>query len=160
MKKFLSFVIALCMILPLLAGCGKTDKVDVPAQMEYQLDDTGVTITLPTELGFERMESELNDYFGVGGNGEWCIIVNLDDKTEYTLEEYAKESAKVNNAQEAKLDADGNYYFTYETDEYHFYTVVRENQKNFYRVAFYCFNDVWDSYKDSFPAWASTIKVS
>ena len=158
MKKFLIVALALCLMLGIFSGCNAETET-VPAEMEYQLDDTGASIVLPTELGFERMESELNDYFGIGANGEWCIIVNRDEKTEYTLEDYAKESAKVNNADDALKDADGNYYFIYETEEYHFYTAVREGQQYYYRVAFYCFNDVWDSYKDRFSTWASTIQV-
>lgn len=159
MKKFLCTFFVFCIMISLLAGCGESDET-LPPEMDYKLGETGVTVTLPTELGFEQMESEINEFFGVGASGDWSIIVNRDEKGDYPIKEYADLTAKANYAEQACQDSDGNYYFIYESDEYHYYTAVREGAECYYRVAFYCFNDVWQNYEDSFAQWAATIQVA
>lgn len=160
MKKFFCAVLALSLFAGIFAGCGNAGGETKPApDMEFKLGETGVVVTLPGDLGFGQMESSLNDYFGVGGNGEWCIIVNQDEKSDYTLEEYAKLTAEANDSNRVQKDADGNYYFIYKNDEYHFYTAIRETQDSFYRVAFYCFKDVWGNYSERFAQWATTIEI-
>ena len=161
MKKITCVLLAMCLICCMLSACGGTGGKEetLPAEMTVSFGDTGAKITLPTELGFEQMASELNEYFGVGANGEWSIIVNTDEKGDYTLDEYAELTAKANDANRAVKDADGNYYFTYNNEGYRFYTAVREGANKYYRVAFYCFSDVWSDYADNFALWATTIEV-
>lgn len=158
MKKLLCLVLVLCLAACALVGCGGPEET-TPRDMEIALGDTGVRVTLPADLGFAQQESSLNDYFGVGASGEWCIIVNQDEKSDYTLKEYAELTAEANGSDRAQQDADGNYYFIYENEEYHFYTAVRETADSYYRVAFYCFKDVWSSYGDRFAQWATTIMI-
>lgn len=164
MKKLACVLLAMCLICGILSACGGgagaggKDETE-PKEIVVDFGETGAKITLPGELGFEQMTSELNEYFGVGANGEWSIIVNTDEKGDYTLEEYAELTAEANEATRAIKDPDGNYYFTYKNEGYHFYTAVREGAQKYYRIAFYCFGDVWSDYADSFAQWASTIEV-
>ena len=124
------------------------------------LGDTGITVELPSEYKFKEKTSKINDYFGQAFSGEWSIIVNHEEKDDFAgLDEYAQASAKANNAGKAKLASDGNYYFEYKNGEYHFYTAVRQNNKYYYRIAFYCFEEDWLKYKDNFEKWATTIKL-
>lgn len=159
MKRFLSVALLVALMVLLLAACGEP-KVETPKTLDYTLGDTGVVVTLPTELGFERMESELNEFFGVGANGEWSIIVNMDENDAYTLEEFIDYTAKANGADGAKKTANGNFYFTYEDEGYSFYTVALEHNSCYYRVTFYCFSDVWNDYKDNFVDWATTVRIA
>lgn len=175
MKKFTAIILVFGMIFALTA-CGNsnttTDKTSSPEQDEISEDfaiplgDTGVKVAIPAEMGFEMYESERNDYYGGGPNGEWRIIVNAEPKSDYadcTLADYAGLSAKANNGEVAQ-DADGNYYFTYTNavspaESYTFYTAVRENEDKYYRVAFYCFSELWDVYSPMFSEWATTIVI-
>ena len=158
MKRLLSVALLVSLMIVFLAACGEP-KVEVPETLEYKLGDTGVVVTLPTALGFERMESELNEFFGVGANGEWSIIVNMDENDAYTLEEFTDYTAKANGAEGAKSTGDGNYCFTYEDGGYYFYTVALEHDGCYYRVTFYCFGDVQDTYKEDFVSWGATLRV-
>ena len=163
MKKWMSICLSVCLMAGMLTACGgdagKRDET-VPVDMVYELGETGVKITLPTEVGFEQRESELNDFFGIGASGEWSIIVNSDEKGGYTLDEYANLTAEVNDAYKAIKDPDGSYYFTYSSDGYWFYTAVREGAEKYYRIAFYCFGDVRTQYAEQFEQWAKTIEVA
>ena len=64
------------------------------------------------------------------------------------------------DAYKAIKDPDGNYYFTYSSDGYWFYTAVREGAEKYYRIAFYCFGDVRTQYAEQFEQWAKTIEVA
>ena len=105
------------------------------------------------------MTSEKNDFFAQGDGGNWAVIVNHEDKEGFTLEEYAQTCAEANNAGEAKIAADGNYYFEYENEGHHFYTAVRQNNQYYYRVAFYCLKEDWSLLESNFAEWATTIKL-
>lgn len=161
MKKWISVCLCICLLAGVLTACGKEAKKDETAPMEIlgELGETGVKITLPVDVGFEQRESELNEYFGIGANGEWSIIVNSDEKNGYELEEYAKLTAEANGSLKAVVDPDGNYYFVYSSDGYWFYTAVREGAEKYYRIAFYCFGDVRSQYDPLFREWAKTIEV-
>lgn len=160
MKKvnFIKYLIVLLAPI-LLAGCATNNVGYEEENIAIPLGETGVTIEIPSEYGFEAKTSKLNDFFGQSANGEWSIIVNHDDKEGYNLEEYAQAVAEANDAGESKLAADGNYYFEYVNGDYHFYTAIRQNNKYYYRVAFYCFNDDWSKYEGNFADWARTIKL-
>lgn len=129
------------------------------------LGDTGATVVIPADTGFEAQESELNDFYGLGANQEWAIIANVEPKSDYpdsTIADYTSASAQANEATVGQ-DSDGNYYFTYvkdmgDGDIYTYYTAVRENETNYIRVAFYCFNDAWDTYGSQFSDWSTTIE--
>ncbi len=129
------------------------------------LGDTGATVVIPADMGFEAQESELNDFYGLGANQEWAIIANVEPKSDYpdsTIADYTSASAQANEATVGQ-DSDGNYYFTYvkdmgDGDIYKYYTAVRENETNYIRVAFYCFNDAWDTYGSQFSDWSTTIE--
>lgn len=160
MKRWFPCVAWMLAVL-LLVGCSGAPGKSLPAEQTVQLGDLNVTVTLPTDLGFEAQESQLNDFFGAGASGEWCIIANVDEKGEYPLEEYAHFTAQANGADDANVDANGNYYFTYINEEegYRFYTAVREDTDHFYRIAFYCHEDLWESYEARFIQWAATIQL-
>lgn len=175
MKKFIALILVFGMLFALTAcggGNNTEENTSSPEQDEITEDfaiplgDTGVKVAIPAEMGFERYESELNDFYGGGANGEWRIIVNAEPKSDYadcTLADYASLSAKANNGESAQ-DADGNYYFTYTNavspgEVYKFYTAVREGEDKYYRVAFYCFSEFWDNYSGKFSEWATTIVV-
>ena len=175
MKKIIALILAFGMLFTMTA-CGSGNDVEdnslsqekdnVPEDFAIPLGDTGVKVAIPAEMGFERYESELNDFYGGGPNGEWRIIVNAELKSDYadcTLADYASLSAKANNGEVAQ-DADGNYYFTYTnavspSEVYAFYTAVRESGDKYYRVAFYCFSEFWDIYSEKFSDWATTIVI-
>ncbi len=175
MKKLLTLILAFCIVFALTACSNSNAPMDeelfsdtdvISEDFKIPLGDTGAKVSIPAEMGFEAYETKLNDFYGGGPNGEWRIIVNTDlksDYAEYTLEEYSALNAKANNG-EAAQDADGNHYFVYinkvSTEEiYQFYTAVREGEENYYRVAFYCFRDLWDNYSEKFAQWATTIEV-
>jgi len=161
MKKvnFTKFLIILLTPI-LLAGCATNSVEPIEEDIAIPLGNTGVTVEIPSKYGFEAKTSERNDFFGRSSNGDWCIIVNHDEKGDYSLEEYAQEVAEANGASKAKLAADGNYYFEYINGDYHFYTAVRQNDEYYYRVAFYCFEDLWSQYESEFSDWATTIKLN
>ena len=161
MKKWICICLSVCLLAGALTACGKGAKQDetTPAEMTGALGETGVKLTLPTDVILEQRESELNEYFGIGSTGDWSVIVNSDAKGGYTLKEYANQTAEVNGALKAVKDTDGNYYFSYSSDGYWFYTAVREGAEKYYRVAFYCFSDVSNVYSEQFEQWAKTIEV-
>lgn len=154
-------VLIILLVPILLAGCGG-NNIDNGAQesLTMPLGDTGITFELPSKYGFEAQTSENNDFFGLGDGGNWAIIANHEDKEGYTLEEYAQAAAEANKAGEAKIASDGNYYFEYENGDYHYYTAVRQDNENYYRVAFYCFKEDWSDYESKFADWATTIKLN
>lgn len=180
MKKLTTLFLALCMLFALTAcgndntgttNAGATDDRNVSQEdaniedIAIPLGDTGATIVIPAEMGFEAQESEINDFYGLGANQEWAIIANVEPKSDYpdsTIADYTSASAQANEATVGQ-DSDGNYYFTYvkdmgDGDIYKYYTAVRENETNYIRVAFYCFNDAWDTYGSQFSDWSTTIE--
>ena len=173
MKRLFLLALTFCMIF-VLAACGSGNAPvneapdDVMAEdFKIPLGDTGAKIDIPPEMGFETYESEFNEFYGGGPNGEWKIIVNTDlksDLTDCTLAEYANLTAQANGAEGAAQDADGNYYFIYRNEAdsdkvYKCYTAVREDAEKYYRVTLYCFDDLWDIYSDRFAEWATTVEV-
>ena len=159
MKRALGFVVLIAMAVALCAGCQAEPEETVPYDVQVLLGATGASVTLPSDVGFEEHKSELNDFFGRGSSGEWCIIVNRSGKEGFTFEEYCSETARANNAAEVLKDEAGEPYFTYMEGGYRFYAAVREGKENYYCVVFYCFNEVWDYYQDDFAKWAATITV-
>lgn len=163
MKKF--FIKVLVIGIALLAvWCRNNYKQmenyePIEENLTIPLGDTGITFELPSEHAFEGKTSENNDFYGQGDSGNWAIIVNHEDKEGFTLEEYAQACAEANNAGEAKIASDGNYYFEYENGEYHNYTAVRQNNQYYYRVSFYCMKEYWSEYESDFADWATTIKL-
>ena len=148
------------------ADNGNVSQEDVNAEdFAIPLGDTGATIVIPADMGFEAQESEINDFYGLGANQEWAIIANVEPKSDYpdsTIADYTSASAQANEATVGQ-DSDGNYYFTYvkdmgDGDIYKYYTAVRENETNYICVAFYCFNDAWDTYGSQFSDWSTTIE--
>ena len=171
MKKLFAIFFALCMLFALTAcGSSAADEAVPPETVEEDfaipLGDTGAKVAIPGEMGFETYESELNDFYGGGPSGEWRVIVNTDPKSDfadYTLEDYATLAAQSNDGELAQ-DADGNYYFIYINEVspeeiYKNYTTVREGEQDLYRVCFYCFEDLWEYYGESFADWATTVEV-
>lgn len=136
-----------------------TEDIAIP------LGDTGATIVIPAEMGFEAQESEMNDFYGLGARQEWAIIANVELKSDYpdtTIADYASLCAESNEGTVGQ-DLDGNYYFTYvrdmgDGDIYKYYTTVRENETEYIRVACYCFEDTWDIYGSQFSDWSTTIE--
>ena len=175
MKKAFSVILVLCILVGLTA-CGGSEPVTnnptvleqetLPEDLVIPLGDTGVKVEIPGDVGFERFESELNDFFGGSPGGTWLVIVNVEPKSDYpdcTLADYVALSAQANEAEFAQ-ESDGNYFFTYtneySADEiYKFYTAVRENDEQYYRIAFYCPDFFWENYGQQFAAWAKTIEV-
>lgn len=168
MKKILSVMLAFCMLF-VFTACGNSpamDESDTPEDIAIPLGDTGATVVIPAEMGFETYQSEINDFYGGGPNGEWRIIANTDLKADYegyTFAEFVENTALANNGTAAQ-DDNGNYYFTYENSgndgqKYKFYTAVREGETEYYRVSFYCFANLWDYYSVKFADWAATIEV-
>ena len=179
MKKTISFALCVLAMLAMLTGCGTPyDRGDVsftptdaptnaPTTTVPTTEDPGTTYTF--DVGFSvtmnatlaEQESQMNDFYALGNDGEFAIICNLEPLADYeSLDEYAKLAAESNNATAEKA-ADGNYFFSYINDEqgYHFYTAVRQGAENFYRVAFYCPLDNWSFYGDDFAQWAETVTV-
>ena len=165
MKKVNFIKIFIVLLLPiLLIGCGTNNSLVensgiLEEVLPIPLGNTGITVEIPSEYGFEAKKSEKNDFYGLSSSEEWAIIVNHDDKDGYTLEEYAQAVAISNNAGKAKIASDGNYYFEYKNGEYHFYTAIRQNDKYYYRVAFYCFEEDWSKYESIFADWSTTIRL-
>ncbi len=170
-KSILALILALSILM--LAGCtspsdfsdqdhtADSSVVQTPPQPNViTLGDLGITLELPEGHGLEPQESKLNAYFATSLGGNYAVIVNFDEKGDYTLEEYANDVAIANNAQKAELAEDGNYYFTYSNEGYHFYTAVRQTDTAYYRIAFYCFEDDWASLGRLFANWAATIKMN
>ena len=157
-KSIIKFFIVLLSSI-LLTGCDSNNNVMMEEDLAIPLGDTGISVKLPSEYGFEAKTSELNDFFGYSANEEWSIIVNHEEKEDFTgIDQYAQASAIANEAGDAKLASDGNYYFEYTNSGYHFYTAVRQNDKYYYRVAFYCLEEDWSKYESEFAEWATTIK--
>ena len=180
MKRLITLFLALCMLFALTAcgndntgttNAGTTDNGNVSQEnantedIAIPLGDTGATVVIPADMGFETQESEMNDFYGLGANQEWAIIANVEPKSDYpdfTIADYTSASAQANEATVGQ-DLDGNYYFTYikdlgDGDIYKYFTAVRENETSYIRVAFYCFEDAWESYKNEFSEWATTIE--
>lgn len=163
MKRLTTLFLALCMLF-VLTACGNTGEQN-DENVVITLGDTGATVVIPSNMGFEAEESELSDFFGHDANQEWAIIANVEPKSDYpdlTFADYASLTAQVNEATVGQ-DDNGNYYFTYakymgDGDTYKFYTAVRENETNYIRVAFYCFDDDWDTYGSQFIEWSKTIE--
>ena len=106
------FIVLLSSIL--LTGCDSNNNVMMEEDLAIPLGDTGISVKLPSEYGFEAKTSELNDFFGYSANEEWSIIVNHEEKEDFTgIDQYAQASAIANEAGDAKLASDGNYYFEY-----------------------------------------------
>ena len=165
MKKFIIkfVVIAIALLAVVLYNNYKqTENYQIIEEdLTIPLGDTGITFELSSQHVFQSETSENNDFYGLGDGGSWAIIVNHEDKEGFTLEEYAQAAAKANNAGEAKLAVDGNYYFEYVNEEqgYHYYTAVRQNDQYYYRIAFYCLKDYWLEHQSNFADWATTIKL-
>lgn len=165
MKRLTTLFLVLCMLFTLTA-CGNIGKQSDEDEV-ITLGDIGVTVTIPAEMKFEAKESELNDFSGFAENGEWAIIANVDlksDYPEYTLVEYASATSQANKGTIPGKDLNGNYYFTYtrdmgDGDIYKYYTAVLENETEYIRVAFYCFEAAWDTYRPQFKTWAETIEL-
>jgi len=175
MKKLTAIILVFCMIF-VVTSCGNSNTIvdETPSTEQdmgsedfaIPLGETGAKVVIPAEMGFERYESELNEFYGGGPSGEWRIIVNTELKSDYTnctLADYAELSAQANEGESAQ-DADGNYYFIYvnevsDDEIYKFYTAVREGAEKYYRIAFYCFDNTWDHYGEKFAEWATTIEV-
>ena len=180
MKRLTTLFLALCMLFA-LAACsndntgttnadttcnGNVSQEDTNNEdIAIPLGDTGATIVIPADMGFEAQESEINDFYGLGANQEWAIIANVEPKSDYpdyTIADYASASAQANEATVGQ-DVEGSYYFTYvkdmgDGDYYKYYTAVRENDTAYIRVAFYCFNDAWGTYSSQFSDWSTTIE--
>ena len=163
MKRLTTLFLALFMLF-VLTACGNTGEQN-DEDVVITLGDTGATVVIPSNMGFEAEESELSDFFGHDANQEWAIIANVEPKSDYpdsTIADYASASAQANEATVGQ-DDNGNYYFTYakdmgDGDIYKYYTAVRENETNYIRVAFYCFDDDWDTYGSQFIEWSKTIE--
>ena len=175
MKTVFSVILVFCILVGLTACGGSEPVANNPTVLEQEalsenlvipLGDTGVTVEIPGDAGFERFESELNDFFGGSPGGVWLVIANVEPKSDYpdcTLADYVALSALANEA-EFGQDSDGNYFFTYTKEHsaseiYKFYTAVRENDEQYYRIAFYCLDLFWEDYGQQFAAWAKTIEV-
>lgn len=158
-----------------LAACDNSDssKYDdmyledqITEDFAIPLGETGAKVVIPAEMGFERYESQLNDFFGGGPSGEWAIIANTEPKSDFpdcTLADYASLVAQANEGEVAQ-DADGNYYYIHvqevEGDEfYKYYSAIREGKDKYYRISFYCFEKNWEHYGEKFAEWAATIVV-
>lgn len=180
MKRLITLFLVFCMLFALTAcdnantgatNADTTDDRNVSQEdvntedLTIPLGDTGATIVIPAEMGFEAHDSEMNDFYGLGGNEEWAIIANVELKSDYpdcTLADYASLSAQANEGTIGQ-DPDGNYYFSYvrdmgDNDIYKYHTAVRENDTEYIRVAFYCFEDAWGTYGSQFSDWSTTIK--
>ena len=128
--------------------------------VETVLGDTGFSVQLPADAGFAQQASEKHEFFGTGMNGSFAIMASRDEKGDYNMETYAKELAEVNGAEEAKIAADGNYYFTRSDGQYTFYTALRQTEENFCRITFYCFTKDRTEFESLFVEWATTIRYN
>ena len=168
MKRLTTLFLVLCMLFTVTA-CGNIggENVEDVEDVVITLGDTGATVLIPGEMGFEVQESEMNDFYGLGANEEWAIIANADlksDYPEYTLAEYASASVQANKGSTPAKDDNGNYHFTYindlgDGDVYKYYTTVLESETEYVRVSFYCLESTWDTYRPQFKEWAKTIEV-
>ena len=164
MKRLTTLFLTLCMLF-VLTACGNTGEQN-DEDVVITLGDTGATVVIPSNMGFEAEESELSDFFGHDANQEWAIIANVEPKSDYpdlTIADYASLTAQANEG-EVGQDANGNYFFTYvnkisDEETYKFYTAVREGSEKYYRVSFYCFDEYWETFGDRFAEWAMTIEV-
>ena len=157
MKKFLTkfLVIGIALLAVWCKNNYKSTKESI-----VKLGNTGISIKLPNKYEFEETTSEKNDYFGQSIIGEWAIFVNHEEKDDFPgLEVYALSSAIANKAGEPKTASDGNYYYEYKNGEYHLYTAIRQNDKYYYTITFYCYEKDWSNYEDDFAEWATTIKL-
>ena len=165
MKRLITLFLVLCMVLTLSACGNKGEQID--EDVAVALGDIGVTVTLPADVKFEVKESQLNDFSAFGENGEWAIIANVDlksDYSEYTFDEYVSATSESNKGTLPRKDLSGNLYFIYSRDMgdgdiYKYHTVVLENETEYIRVAFYCFENAWDTYRPQFKAWGETLEL-
>ena len=149
--------IMMCMFV----GCA-AEQEEITQDVEVvALGDTGVTLVLPIDQGFLSQESQHNDFFGGGANGQWCVIVNKDEKEDISIAEYVQATADANASERIGQDDYGNYYFIHlnKADECQFYTAVRESEDGFYRIAFYCSVEKWPYYMEEFAQWSATIQI-
>ena len=163
MKRLTTLFLALCMLFALTA-CGNIGGQN-DEDVVITLGDTGATVVIPANMGFEAQESEQNDFYGLSANQEWAIIANVEPKSDYpnsTIADYVSLYAQEYDGT-VRQDLSDNYYFTYNYDMgedgvYCYFTAVRENDSEFIRVAFYCREESWDTYRDQFLNWSTTIE--
>ena len=161
MKRLTTLFLVFCTLFALTACFGEEDTRD----LTISLGDTGATVDIPAKMGFEACESKMNDFYGISANEEWAIIANVEPKSDYpdcTLADYVSLYAEEYNGA-VRQDLGDNYYFTYDYDMgedgvYCYFTAVRENDSEFVRVAFYCLEETWDTYRDQFLNWSTTIE--
>ncbi|MDE8727875.1 hypothetical protein PZH36_12270 [Ruminococcus bromii] len=78
MKRLTTLFLALCMLFALTA-CGNIGGQN-DEDVVITLGDTGATVVIPGNMGFEAQESEQNDFYGLSANQEWAIIANVEPK--------------------------------------------------------------------------------
>lgn len=167
-------VLLLCF---LLCGCNRSGDASYPdpdtenytdestdesinQTIETALGDTGFSVKLPADANFQEQASEKHEFFGTGMNGSFAIMASRDEKGDYDMASYANEIARLNDAEDPKIAADGNYYLIRSDDKYTFYTALRQTEEQFCRITFYCFTEDWTEYESLFAEWATTIRYN
>lgn len=175
MKKVfsISMLIVVSLLCFILYGCSSSGGVKNPNNdtdqypvesvnktVETALGDTGFSVELPAEAGFEQQASENHEFFGTGMEGSFAIMASRDEKGDYDMETYASTIAELNGAEDPKIAADGNFYLIRSDGKYTFYTALRQNEEHFCRISFYCFSEDWTEFESLFAEWATTIRYN
>lgn len=163
MKKYSLLVLAAALCISMFAGCQTAAPAEttLPPEDPMYSFDVGFSMQMPE--GFEKKESQHNDFFGTGNGGTYAIIANVESKEGFAdLMEYAQGIAEANDAGKVLTHAEGGFYYIEyinEADKNQMYTVFAEGESSFYRVAFYCPEANWATYQTLFPKWAATMTV-
>ena len=161
MKKLISLMLAVLFILS-LAACGDSAKNSETPKL-FVCEELRIT------LNMDFVDAQSDSYDALFHSDGADILVMREGKDGFdddmTFERYAELIKNANqNYDIDKLEHSGDlsyyeYTYTVEGDEnvYKCMTAVMESKEAFWLVQFYCLDSDYDSYKDSFIAWAGTI---
>ena len=161
MKKIIVLLVSLLTVLSLW-GCSEKNR-------EYRID--GLTLKLPEEMSFERLENENYDYAMISdssGVGVWIIHYRQSWLEElqlgdYDLEDfvyligYETDTIKMEILEDRIIK---EYYSQEEDYELFDFNVILDCDDGFYRVIFDCFRQDQEKYEKKFRQWAEDIAVS
>lgn len=169
MKKHLSILIAVLMLIFSFAACGDANTSDDPlADLTLYESDTGISLYM--EKGYEESEAE-----GVTCCFKGDILVSCREETFETLEsvgydgslsieEYAELLVSYNGTGAQVLSDDyGNVYFVYEQEVMDvpltYYAYVDKGSNSFWTTNFLCPTENVDDWAEKFALWGSTIVI-
>ncbi len=163
MKRKISIVALLCLLILVLTGCGAFSSGEASTAPPKTFTKDGFTITLTED--FE--ESEVETQTAVYQSQNSVVLALKEDASQFdgdlTLTQYAELVLSNNDLSSPIEEKEGFTCFTYEKKSgfttYAYLAIVQKSEDAYWLIQFGCNARHFDTQMNAFLEWAKTIEI-